>query len=338
MNKFSFLNNKEYDFLRTNEHLGDNIILLGYGGSHAYGTNIPSSDVDIRGVAIRRPEDILTNQHFEQVTEEKTDTVVYALDKYVSLVSDCNPNTIELLGLRPGDYAHISELGQILLDNKSLFLSNKCIKTFGGYATSQLYRLKQKFVQTMTAEEYNDHIAKVITGMKEHLYKETGIDGIDIVSTENGLVANIREMSNVPVENMYAILSEINNVIKEYNKNSTRNNKAVQHEKIEKHGLHLLRLYMMLEDLLLRGEVVTYREKEHDLLMAIRNKEFTNNDGMLNKEFFDLVAMYENKIEKAKEKSVLPDKPNYKAINEFLFNANKNIVLASEEQRYEYEI
>ena len=26
----------EYDFLRTNEHLGNNIILLTLGGSHAY--------------------------------------------------------------------------------------------------------------------------------------------------------------------------------------------------------------------------------------------------------------------------------------------------------------
>lgn len=27
---------KEYNFLRENEHLGKNIILLGLGGSHAY--------------------------------------------------------------------------------------------------------------------------------------------------------------------------------------------------------------------------------------------------------------------------------------------------------------
>ena len=29
----------DYDFLRNNEHLGKNIILLGLGGSHAYGLN-----------------------------------------------------------------------------------------------------------------------------------------------------------------------------------------------------------------------------------------------------------------------------------------------------------
>lgn len=37
----------DYDFLRNNEHLGSNIILLGLGGSYAYGLENPNSDVDI---------------------------------------------------------------------------------------------------------------------------------------------------------------------------------------------------------------------------------------------------------------------------------------------------
>lgn len=44
--------NEEYNFLRENEHLGDNIILLGLGGSHAYGTNIEGSDIDIRALFV----------------------------------------------------------------------------------------------------------------------------------------------------------------------------------------------------------------------------------------------------------------------------------------------
>lgn len=48
---------KEYNFLRENEHLGKNIILLGLGGSHAYGTNTEISDLDIRGIATNRKEE-----------------------------------------------------------------------------------------------------------------------------------------------------------------------------------------------------------------------------------------------------------------------------------------
>ena len=66
------VNSEEYSFLRENEHLGKNIILLGLGGSHAYGTNNENSDLDVRGVALNSKKDILTNENFEQFTNDAT--------------------------------------------------------------------------------------------------------------------------------------------------------------------------------------------------------------------------------------------------------------------------
>lgn len=44
------VNGQEYEFLKNDEHLGSNIILLGLGGSYSYGMSIEGkSDVDIRG-------------------------------------------------------------------------------------------------------------------------------------------------------------------------------------------------------------------------------------------------------------------------------------------------
>ena len=45
------LNSADYSFLRENPHLGNNVILITVGGSHAYGTETPTSDLDIRGCA-----------------------------------------------------------------------------------------------------------------------------------------------------------------------------------------------------------------------------------------------------------------------------------------------
>lgn len=130
------LQSEDYRFLKENEHLGKNIILLGLGGSHAYGTNTPTSDLDVRGVALNKKIEILTNVNFEQVVEENTDTTIYSFNKIVSLLSNCNPNTIEMLGLLPEHYLYVSPIGQELLNNKKLFLSKKAAYSFGGYATS----------------------------------------------------------------------------------------------------------------------------------------------------------------------------------------------------------
>lgn len=137
------LASNEYDFLRYNRFLGDNIILLALGGSRAYGTNLPESDVDVRGVAVNPSKQIFGLEgDFEQVVETNTDTTIYSLNKMVKLLISCNPNTIEILGCRPEDYLYIHELGQLLLDNKQNFLSKKAIDTFGGYATAQYNRLE----------------------------------------------------------------------------------------------------------------------------------------------------------------------------------------------------
>ena len=45
----SLVSAPEYDFLHTDPHLGSRIMFLTLGGSHAYGTNVEGSDVDVRG-------------------------------------------------------------------------------------------------------------------------------------------------------------------------------------------------------------------------------------------------------------------------------------------------
>lgn len=121
----------EYDFLRDDKNLGKNIILLGYGSSHAYGTNNENSDIDIRGVATNSKRNILTGKDFEQVVDVDTDTTVYSFDKIIQLLCSCNPNTIEILGLKPEHYFYLSPVGELLVENRHLFLS-KVLFTHSG--------------------------------------------------------------------------------------------------------------------------------------------------------------------------------------------------------------
>lgn len=314
------INVDDYSFLDTTPELHDPI-LIGLGGSYAYGTNIETSDIDIRGIALHSPEDILLGRGFEQVCNEPTDTTIYSLKKIVSLLSNCNPNTIEMLGLKPEHYLYLSDIGISLLNNVNMFLSNKCVGSFMGYANQQMYRLQQKSLVAMSDEDYNAHIVKVLNGMKETLEEQHHITGLD-VKLKNGEIVLDLSISDYPAENLAAVLNTLNTTIREYNKNSKRNDHALAHGKISKHSMHLLRLYMMCEDLLLYGKINTYREKEHDLLMDIRNGKYLGEDGKPTQEFFDMVHDYESRLEYAKEHSVLPPKPDYRGIDDFLMSVN----------------
>lgn len=160
MNDFkSLINRSEYDFLRINERLGKRIILLGLGGSHAYGTNNEHSDIDIRGITLQLPSDLIGLTHFEQYEDDQTDTVIYAFNKMVNLLLECNPNTCEILGLPEDEYLIKTSLGQELLDHKKLFLSKRAVKSFGGYAGAQLRRLQNAIARdSMPQQEREKHI------------------------------------------------------------------------------------------------------------------------------------------------------------------------------------
>lgn len=104
MDFIKLMNSPEYDFLRTNERLGNRIILLGLGGSHAYGTSNSNSDIDFRGITLNTPSDLLGLTEFEQYEDDHTDTVIYSFNKIVKLLLECNPNTCEILGLDEKQY------------------------------------------------------------------------------------------------------------------------------------------------------------------------------------------------------------------------------------------
>lgn len=328
------INSSEYDFLRK-EPLKDNIILLGLGGSYAYGTNTENSDLDIRGIATHNAEDILTRKGFEQVVNEATDTTVYSLEKIVNLLSNCNPNTIEILGLEPWQYLYISFIGQELINNKDMFLSKKAVHSFGGYATAQLRRLSNKAVRTVEQEQREKHILASIENArysypdKYFNYPENSINlYIDKAVNEDYDTEIFMDINlkHYPLRDYKCMWSEMQNIVKDYSKIGKRNSHAIEHNKLSKHMMHLIRLYLMCFDILENGKIITCRKKEHDFLMDIRNGKYLNNDKQPTKEFYDIVDEMENKLDYLKDHSPLPDNPDYKRINDFLYNANLNVL------------
>ena len=330
------LKSAEYDFLRTNENLGSNIILLTLGGSHAYGMDKEYSDVDVRGISLNSKPDILLGTDFEQVVDVDTDTTIYSFNKMIRLLMSNNPNTIEQLGCSPQHYFYLSEIGKELLDNRKMFLSQICIHTFGNYASSQLRRMSNKAARLVSQAENESYILKSIDNaryeFKNRYYPFEDDNDLKLYidkSAQEGYDSEIFmdvRLNHYPLRDWTGMWNEMKTIVSSYNKFGRRNKKAVAHDKLGKHMAHLIRLYMMCIDILEKEEIVTYREKERDLLMSIRNGEYLDENRQPIPEFYDLLNEYEKRFEYAKNNTSLPEKPDYKRINDFRMYVNERIV------------
>ena len=334
---------KEYEFLHTNEHLGNNIILIGLGGSYAYGTEKEdgSSDLDVRGCALNTKEEILTNgifsnkYSFEQFTNEETDTVIYSFNKLVSLLCNVNPNTCELLGLKPEHYLYVYPIGKELLNNAHLFLSKRAIHSFGGYANQQLRRMELLCNRNVSQSQREQFILNTINNTMydiKRAYQDFTDDEIKLYidkAVQEGYDTEIFmdiNLNHYPLRDYCSVWNEMKAIVSSYNKIGKRNEKAITHNKLGKHMMHLIRLYMMCLDILEKEQIVTYREAEHDLLMDIRNGKYLDSNDHPIPEFYEMVDDYEKKLDYAKLNTSLPDNPNYDEINDFVMSVNERVV------------
>jgi len=92
---------------------------------------------------------------------------------------------------------------------------------------------------------------------------------------------------------------------------------------LNKHAMHLVRLLLTGIDILEKGEIITYRENDLDLLRSIRGGYYQNPDGTYKDEFFDIVETLEKKLHKAAEETMLPDEPDNAAIEAFVMSVNE---------------
>ena len=133
-------------------------------------------------------------------------------------------------------------------------------------------------------------------------------------------------LKHYPLRDYKSMWSEMNNIVKDYSKIGKRNKHAAEHGKLGKHMMHLVRLYYMCFDILENHEINTYRSKEHELLMSIRNGDFLDCNDQPKDEFYEMVNELEKRLDYDKNNTDLPVKPNYKMINEFVMDINERVV------------
>lgn len=116
------------------------ILFEALSGSRAYGTDLPHSDTDLKGVFILPETEFYGLGYLPQVANETNDEVYYELRRFVELLLKSNPTALELLA-SPADcvrYCH-PLFGAFRVED---FLSRLCRASFAEYAVAQIRKAR----------------------------------------------------------------------------------------------------------------------------------------------------------------------------------------------------
>jgi len=145
--------------------LAPNTQYLTIMGSEAYGCSSGDSDKDIYGFCVPKKDLIFPHlagevlgfgkqiNRFEQYQEhhildketgKEYDFQIFSIVKYFQLLMDNNPNVIDSLFTPEFCVLHITPLGQMVRNQRKIFLHKGCYHKFRGYAHAQSKKLINK--------------------------------------------------------------------------------------------------------------------------------------------------------------------------------------------------
>lgn len=112
-------------------------------GSRLYGVSSEDSDVDLRGFVVPPQDYILGFKKFEQYEDPTSDSVIYSLKKFLDMLINGNSQALECVF--SNQIRKSSEYGNIILENRNLFVSKRYYRNIRGFAFAE-YR-KARCVQ-----------------------------------------------------------------------------------------------------------------------------------------------------------------------------------------------
>ena len=133
---------EELSKLISEKSPGSKPLYLVIRGSHAYGTNIETSDTDYSGIFIQSEDDILGNKYIEQINDDKNDTVIYEIRRFLELLGTNNPTVLELLNTPEDCVIYKDPIFDLILNDREKFITKICAKSLGGYAKQQISKAK----------------------------------------------------------------------------------------------------------------------------------------------------------------------------------------------------
>lgn len=155
--------------IRPPRWLASNVQYETIMGSVAYGVSADTSDVDVYGWAIPPRDDVFTHlrgeivgfgtprARFEQFSEHHIhdpdalagggrtyDLTIYGIVKFFQLAMENNPNILDSLFTPVNCILHCTQVGNLVRENRRMFLHRGAWPKFKGYAYAQLHKLSNK--------------------------------------------------------------------------------------------------------------------------------------------------------------------------------------------------
>src|SRR5579872_6071975 len=252
------------------------VCLVAYRGSIAHNMYIPNSDpnsiddVDLMGVVLGPVEHYLGlhdwgSRGTKETKQGKYDCVWYEIRKIVSLLLQGNPNVLSLLWTRPEDRLYLNEAGQMLIENRRLFVGKHVYNAFAGYAHAQLDKM-----ETRDPAELRSYIA---------VDRELKFRGIH----PNHVTLEREERRNGEEKDAACWTDEaLLRAWRSYHRKGEnlgylgdkRKQLVLDHGYDSKNAAHCVRLLRMCKEFLLAGEMMVWREHDAAELLEIKRGQW----------------------------------------------------------------
>ena len=295
------------------------------GGSLAYGTDTPTSDIDLVGVTLPH-QDLHTTLYdpftkFELKSEEAVNPIdhqYYDIKFYMNLALKANPSVLEHLFTNDKtDLIYCNDQGRLLRENKQLFVTKRIIHSFGSYAGDQLRRYENATLGQEADEELaTKHLHSKLELLKDHFKSQYGVDPdsveFTLALTDTQQVPDILmdiNLTKFPLQRLSSFSKDLE-AIKKGNISLGKRNTKPTEAKLNKHLMHLVRLYLTATEAITEGTFTTRRpDSELELLMSIRNGVVKG------KELTQVIEEVRLKFDEVAKATKLPDQPNYAQVD-----------------------
>jgi hypothetical protein len=325
-------------------------------GSHVYGTNLPTSDQDFKGIFIPSSYDLIMQQaaqHIQKNTKldknsknsaDDVDEELFSVQRYLKLLAEGQTVALDMLfapekfyrPLSDGDHSHY--IWRLIQSNKGKLIHSGT-SSFVGYCKTQAakYGLKggrvsalRYILDILTIADYSklsdfeDKVRKHVTEYEAPSDGNEPLITIVNIRAPNGMAEPHLCVANrkVPFSASFKYAREIyQKILDKYGERAllAEKNENIDHKAL----MHAVRVAGEAKELLLTGNI-TFPRPNADLLLKIRKGELP---------YKEVEALIENglvEVEAAKEKSLLPKQACQDMIDEIVYEAH----VMSIEDRY----